>query len=36
MNFKFAHLNFNVKDLDKAIAFYKEDSDYRELFDSIQ
>ncbi len=24
MNFRFAHNNFNVKDLDKSLAFYKE------------
>ena len=31
MDFKFAHLNFNVKDLDKAIAFYKEALDLEEV-----
>jgi len=31
MNFKFAHLNFNVKNLEKSIAFYKEALDLVEF-----
>ena len=31
MNFKFAHVNFNVKNLDDSIAFYKQALDLEEV-----
>lgn len=31
MNFKFAHNNINVLDLDKSLAFYKEALDFKEI-----
>ena len=31
MNFKFAHVNFNVKNLDESIAFYKQALDLEEV-----